>query len=90
MVAKAIVMVGMLLGQSVLLHAAYKTAVAHMPNLAISAAVPSGSFLLLIATMPFLLLTLLMASVHILRLALFWLAKRDARNVDFAKSTQTP
>jgi hypothetical protein len=90
MVAIGIVMVGVLLGQSVLIHAAFKTAVVYIPGMA-NSTVPSGSFLLLIAAVPFILLILLIACLHVLRLSLPSVTtKPGARGVDLASATQSP
>ena len=90
MVAIGIVMVGVLLGQSVLIHAAFKTAVVYFPEMA-NSTVPSGSFLLLIAAVPFVLLILLIVCLHVLRLSLPSVTtKLGARGVDLANATQSP
>ena len=89
MVTVAIIMVGVLLAQSVLIHAAFKTAVAYIPEMANLSAFPWGSFLLLITAMPLILLSLLMATVHILRLALSYSEARTP-GVDLANATRSP
>ena len=88
MVAMGIVMVGVFLGQSVLIHAAFKSAV--VPEMA-NSTLPSGSFLLLIAAVPFILLMLLIACLHILRLSLPSLkTKPGVGGVDLASATEFP
>ena len=88
MVAISIVMVVVLLGERFLIHGVLKVAVTHMPGLAMYATVPSGSFVLLMAAMPFILLLLLMACLHVLRLSLA--RKPEASRVDLANATQSP
>ena len=85
----AIIMVGVLIAQSVLIHAVFKTAVAYIPEMANLSAFPWGSFLLLVTAMPLILLSLLMATVHILRLSLSYSEARTL-GVDLANATQSP
>src|SRR6476619_3314760 len=88
MVAISLVMVIVLLGERLVIQDILKVAVAYMPGLAIYATVPSGSFVLLMAAMPFILLLLLMACLHVLRLSLP--SKPGANGVDLANATQSP
>jgi hypothetical protein len=86
MIAISIIMVAVL-GERLLIHGALKMAVAYMPSLTVYATIPSGSFVLLMAAMPFILLLLLMACLHVLRLSLA--RKPEASRVDLANASQS-
>jgi hypothetical protein len=88
MVAISLVMVVVVLGERLLIQGVLKVAVEHMPGLAMYATLPSGSFVLLMAAMPFILLLLLMTCLHVLRLALA--SKSEASRDDLANASQSP
>ena len=89
MAIMAIIMVSVLLAQSFLIHAAFKTAVAYIPEMANLSTFPWGSFLLLITALPLILLTLLMAIVHVLRVALSYSEARTP-SAGLVKATPSP
>ena len=70
MISISLVMVVVLLGERLLINGALSLAVLYMPGLVKFATVPSGSFVLLMAAMPFVVLLLIMSCLHGLRLCL--------------------
>jgi len=88
MVAISLVMVVVVLGERLLIQGVLKVAAEHMPGLTMHATLPSGSFVLLMAAMPFILLLLLMTCLHVLRLALA--SKSEASRDDLANASQSP
>jgi hypothetical protein len=82
------VMVVVLVGERFLIHALLEATVSYVPGLARNARLPSDSFVILMAAMPFILLLLLMAGLHVLRLSLP--TKPEAPSVDLANAGQSP
>jgi len=66
MIAMAIVMVAVVIGERMLIHGALELVVSYVPALSRFVKPPSVSFIVM-ATIPFVLLMLLMACVHALR-----------------------
>ena len=81
------VMVMVLVSERFLIHALLEETVSYVPGLARYARLPSDSFVILMAAMPFILLLLIMAGLHVLRLSLR--TKPEAPSVDLANAGQS-
>ena len=66
----SLAMIGVVVGERWLIRSTLELATLYMPGLAKFATVPSGSFVLLMVSMPFIILLLIVASLHGLRFSL--------------------